>query len=193
MKQLIWKGIAKLVAQPMVSNAIIAHAKKHPYFHITSRNGSDVYMERYWVFNPYHPVTGEPRWKPFIPWSIRIHWIRREDRDEHLHDHPWNARTIILKGWYKEDRIIEDLGMLDHATHPIYDSLIGISGGKKGIYLRKTGDTASLPHGEYHRIREVSPGGAVTLFITGSYRGTWGFLVNGVKVKWREYLAERAQ
>jgi hypothetical protein len=31
-------------------------------------------------------------------------------------------------------------------------------------------------------------GGATTLFITGKYRGTWGFLVDGVKVPWREYL-----
>lgn len=24
--------------------------------------------------------------------------------------------------------------------------------------------------------------------ITGKYRGTWGFLVDGVKVQWRKYL-----
>lgn len=189
MKQLIWTAIAKLVSQPRIANAIIAHAKKHPYFHLANRDGGDVYMERYWVFNPYDTETNVPRWNPFIPWSIRIHWIRREDRDEH----PWNARTIILKGWYKEERPAPDYwkGCTPFAVKS-YDSLFDMVRGRTQE-LRKTGDTASLPHGEYHRISEVSPGGAVTLFITGSYRGTWGFLVNGVKVKWRDYLAERAQ
>jgi hypothetical protein len=31
-------------------------------------------------------------------------------------------------------------------------------------------------------------GGAWTIFITGKYRGTWGFLVDGAKVQWRKYL-----
>ena len=29
--------------------------------------------------------------------------------------------------------------------------------------------------------------GALTLFITGRYRGPWGFWVDGAKVPWREY------
>ena len=52
---------------------------------------------------------------------------------------------------------------------------------------RAQGDTATLDHGEYHRIDQVSPGGVITLFITSKWRGDWGFLVNGVKVPWRIY------
>lgn len=35
---------------------------------------------------------------------------------------------------------------------------------------------------------DTGASGVYTLFITGPYRGTWGFLVGGVKVKWRDYL-----
>jgi hypothetical protein len=55
-------------------------------------------------------------------------------------------------------------------------------------HLRVPGDTARLMFGEYHRIAQISDGGVWTLFITGRNRGTWGFMVDGKKVPWREYL-----
>ena len=54
---------------------------------------------------------------------------------------------------------------------------------------RMPGDTAKIGFGEYHHIQKVAPGGAWTLFISGPYKGTWGFLVDGVKKPWREYFA----
>lgn len=139
-----------------------------PYNHITSADGSDVYMYRYWLFNPYgKDANGDPtpaRW-PWLP-SVRIHIIMRADGDRHLHDHPWNARTIVLENWYREERI-------------------EIPGGK---YLRGRGYTGRLLFGQYHRIAEVADGGVMTMFFTWRKRGTWGFLVDGKKVPWREYL-----
>lgn len=55
-------------------------------------------------------------------------------------------------------------------------------------YERTAGYTGRLLFGEYHRIIEVSDGGVWTLFITWKYQGTWGFLVDGVKVPYRKYL-----
>lgn len=50
------------------------------------------------------------------------------------------------------------------------------------------GDTSTLRFGEFHHIREVSPGGVWTLFITGRKRGSWGFrLPDGTKVNYRDY------
>jgi hypothetical protein len=59
-------------------------------------------------------------------------------------------------------------------------------------FLRLPGDTATIKFGEYHSIDYVSKGGVYTMFITWDYRGTWGFLVNGKKVPWREYTNEGA-
>lgn len=135
-------------------------------------------MERYWLFNAYgkdvEGNTTDPRW----PWlvSIRLHKINVPDVDRDKHDHPWNARTVILRGYYGEVR-----ELTVQANFPNDGRLI----------LRRPGDTAALKYGEYHKIVEVSEGGVWTLFITGRYRGVWGFKVNGVKVPWREYLAAR--
>lgn len=160
----LWKPMAKLLSTPSVSTRLINRSKRTPYFHITSKDGNDLYMGRWWLFNPYpENSSGSARKWWHCPISIRIHWIRRPDSDRHLHDHPWNARTIILKGWYIEHR-------------------------ESSSHYRVEGSTAGLKFGEYHRITEVSPGGCWTLFITGPYRGTWGFKVDGQKVKWREYL-----
>lgn len=159
----MWKLIAYICSRPRVAEYLINRSFKTPYQHITGPDGS-VYMGRWWLFNPY-PIqsSGSKRSRWQFPISIRIHHIQRPDSDRNLHDHPWNARTIILKGYYDEER-------------------------QNGCILRKAGDTARLNFGEYHRIFTVSPGGVWTLFITGKYRGTWGFLVDGAKVQWRKYL-----
>lgn len=161
MINLFWRLVAKLLARPAIADWLIARAQRTPYLHIMSADGAEMYMGRWWLFNPYSRETHKPAlW--WCPWSFRIHHIMRPDEDRDLHDHPWNARTIILRGWYIEQRRIM-------------------------WRRRSTGETARLLHGEYHRIDQVSPGGVITLFITSKWRGDWGFLVNGVKVPWRTY------
>lgn len=162
-----WRLIAAIVSTERVSDWLIHHAMRTPYTHIMSVDGTEVYMGRWWLFNPY-PASGEAKrfgwgWLP----SVRIHHIMREDDDRHLHDHPWNARTIVLEGWYAEVRQY----------------------GIKYTRYRDKGYTGRLLFGEYHRITTVPDTGVWTLFITWKQRGTWGFDVDGVKVPWREYLA----
>lgn len=161
----MWNFIAKVCAQPRVAEWLIRRAHKTPYIHIYGKDGG-MYMGRWWLFNPY-PFAEEKR-KNWFPISIRIHHILRPDDDRALHDHPWNARTIIIKGGYTETRLVAN--------------------NYQARFFRQPGDTATLKFGEYHRITYVPPEGVWTIFITGRYQGTWGFLVNGVKVQWREYL-----
>lgn len=164
----IWHLIAWAITRnPRMVDWLIRRAQRTPYTHITSADGKSVYMARWWLFNPYgrgadgHQAPA--RW-PWLP-SVRIHHIRRADQDRDLHDHPWNARTIILRGWYLEQ--LDGLSLMK---------------------LRQPGHTGRLLFGQYHRIADVSQDGVYTLFITGRYRGTWGFKVNGKKVPYREYL-----
>jgi len=155
----LWDLIAYLVSDPAVVELLIERAMRTPYTHLPG------YMNRYWLFNAYRKVNGnEVTPIPWLP-SIRIHHILRKDADRDLHDHPWDARTIILKGYYIEHRL-------------------------NGVFARYVGDTARVLFGEYHTITEVSPEGVWTLFITFGYKGTWGFLVDGAKVPWREYMAQ---
>ena len=166
MKHRLLAALAWLLARPRIADALIRRAMRTPYFHLPG------YMERWWLFNGYPQGQNTPtdavrkerrRW-PWLP-SIRIHHILREDYAQHMHDHPWNARTFILRGWYLEHRA-------------------------DGYRYRKTGDTADLRFGEYHNIKQVSPGGVWTLFVIGSYGGQWGFDVDGQKMLPRDYAAQ---
>jgi hypothetical protein len=166
------------MALPPIANYLIKRAQRTPYFHLTG------YMNRWWLFNPYGSDVNVPDgerhktvkygWLP----SVRIHHILREDDARDMHDHPWNARTIILKGWYEEERLVTG-----YSNGYGYNSRFA----KVNRYFRKPGDTAKLLFGEYHNIKAVSKDGVWTLFFTWDYMGTWGFLVNGKKVPWREY------
>lgn len=161
---MMWQLLAWVLANPTVAQWLFKRAERTPYSHIMSADGKSRYMGRWWLFNPFHPDTGAPRW-PRLP-SVRVHHICRPDQDRHLHDHPWNARTIILANYYVEQRI----------------------DGAQRVYI--AGDTAAINYGEFHRITEVHPSGAWTLFITWRYQGTGGFLVDGNKVPWRKYLGK---
>lgn len=164
--QTIWRFIAYIVTRPRITAWLIARAQCTPYTHIYSADGQSLYMGRWWLFNPYGRSADGEATPARIPWlpSVRIHHICRADQDRHLHDHPWNARTIVLRGWYFEELP------------------------RRKWRLSSRGDTKRLLFGEYHRIESVPVDGVWTLFITGRKRGTWGFLVNGRKVPWREYL-----
>nr|WP_218648372.1 hypothetical protein [Pseudomonas reactans] len=187
---MLWRLVAKLLARPAVAAWLITRAQRTPYLHIMSADGAEMYMGRWWLFNPYSRTSHKPAlW--WCPWSFRVHHIMRHDEDRDLHDHPWNARTIILRGWYVEQRQASEewkkavrAGMVPNPDPNIVDWIM-----KDACeWIRRgQGDTARLNHGEYHRIDQISPGGVFTLLITSKWRGDWGFLVNGVKVPWRTY------
>lgn len=165
LRSALWGAIAFIASREPVANWIIARAQATPYFHL------DGYMDRWWFFNGYPADPGDKSdaerqaAKPFprLP-SIRVHHILRDDLAQHLHDHPWNARTMILRGWYIERR----------------------EQGPARVLRR--GDTAAINFGEYHSIDAVSDGGVWTMFIVGRYGGKWGFNVDGTKVAPRDYV-----
>lgn len=182
MKSLIWRAIARVLSRPRVSSWIITMAQRTPYANLAAVGRGGRYMGRWWLFNPYDSDTHTQRY-PWLPWSIRVHHIVQGDPGGYLHDHPWHARTIILKGGYLEQRLREQsdseqakLNMPLRFQTPEY-------------IVRKQGTTSTLRPGNFHRIAEVSEGGAYTLFITGKWREEWGFLVKGAKVPAGQHLS----
>ena len=165
---LLWKVLAAVISRPLIANWIISRAQRTPYSPIMSRDGPALYMDRWWVLNPYgkdaagQTLPAKHQWLP----SIRVHHICLPDDDQHEHDHPWDARTIILRGWYLEER--RSLGL------PAREMEAGM--------------TAAICAGDYHRITRVSEGGVYTLFFTWRNVEDWGFNVDGQKVNWRQYL-----
>ena len=156
---MFWNLIAKIVSHPPIAEWMIQRALKTPYFHLPG------YMGRWWLFNGY----GDDHKRRFswLP-SLRIHWILRADDDPNPHDHPCNARTFPLKGWYLENR----------------DGV---------IYFRFLGRSAAIPFGMFHNIVRVSEDGVWTLFVMYRRCDSWGFLVDGKKVNYRDYYKMRKQ
>lgn len=104
--------------------------------------------------------------------AVRIHHILRRDNDRHPHNHPWAFRSIILRGWYVEE-YLDDLGIEQRRTV-------------------KRGDTYVAPHGHFHRIVEISPGGVRTLCIFHRRQSYWGFMQDGKFVPADVYLGRES-
>lgn len=196
MREFIWRGIARILSRPAIADWIIRRAQRTPYSAITSRDGTETYMDRWWLFNPYSKDekgnAGPARWS-FLP-SIRVHHIMRPDDDGAMHDHPWNARTIVLRGSYVEERPFNEGEIwAPKRSQSLGERWVFGEFLPRELYARYTGYTGPVMFGAYHRISHVPRDGVYTLWFTWKYRGTWGFKVNGQKVPWREYLANRGQ
>lgn len=166
MREYLWRLAARQLARPWIADWLIRRALRTPYTPIIKEG--KLYMGRYWLFNPYHKRSW---WRSRLP-SARLHIIHLPDQDRHLHSHPWDARTIILRNGYTEERLtgVDKVG--DITWH----------------YPRFAGDTAALKPDDYHRITTLHNGPAYTLFITWKYVAKWGFRVNGRHIYWRDYL-----
>lgn len=143
MKNILWSFFAWIVSRKPIADLIIRRAMKTPYWHL------DGYMNRYWLFNGYPRESKERRF-PGISLSIRIHHILREDHDRDHHNHPFDARTVILRGWYAEDR--------------------------EGVTrYRDVGHTTSINRDTFHRISDIHVDGCWTMFIIFKTYDKWGF------------------
>jgi hypothetical protein len=169
--------IGRVLRKPAIRERLLAIAKRTPDAHIMSPDGSQVYMYRYWLFNQIDPRTYKRKYR-MIPFSIRIHHIVMPDPDRHLHDHPFKARTWIMRGGYDEVRSVTIVNALD----PWWTERQMV----EQHYL--PGDSAALGHDQFHKITRLHGGEALTFFVFGRYLGPWGFLVEGSKMLHRDYV-----
>lgn len=170
-----WNVLAWALARPW--GLKLLKAVSHPYIDIYNEDNS-LYMVRLWVLNPYRKDSlGDtlPARYTWLP-SVRLHRIMRPDSDRHMHTHPWVARTIVLSGWYIEDRLV--------AHTPDGHEV-------RSEHTRLQGYTGPFPADTVHRITEVSPGGVWTLFFTWEKLDSWYFLVEGKMIQYRDYFAGR--
>lgn len=95
------------------------------------------------------------------PWfQVMLHRILRPDPDRHLHDHPWDFLSLVLRGWYQEQR------------------------GRR-IHTRRWWNFCRAEGA--HKITVVSPD-CITLVFTGRKRRDWGFHTPTGWVHWKSYI-----
>lgn len=125
--------------------------------------------------------------------GVYLHHFHRPDGDQAFHDHPWRAgASLILNGAYVEERVEQIVEIACDGTNgadgscfgaPVCSSIREVLTNTKLVrfwnYL--TGD-------DFHAVRSLR-GDVWTLFLTRGRFQDWGFLVDGVKVPWREYLS----
>lgn len=92
--------------------------------------------------------------------TIFLHHLLRSDPDRGVHDHPYDAMSIILAGRYHEERM-NGVGVFG------YTSKFLVRSACQFYILRKT---------DFHRVHLIAKRTAWTLFIVGPHEKMWGFL-----------------
>lgn len=133
---------------------------------VMDRVNNEPYLERYYVFLKDRDT---------FPFNVFLHKFLKSDPDD-VHDHPWNYRTIILKGGYWE--WIPQFNNKGHKASEI-------------AVWRGVGSFRSAKANSYHRIELDPEIECWTLFIPGVKKREWGFLTNGTWVQWEKYLAAK--
>jgi hypothetical protein len=147
----------------------IARPYDHGHLHHADKS---LYMERFVLF--------ETKW-----FSARLHHICTEDRDPHLHDHPWNFCSVLLQGYYVENRPVpvencrwaREWNWANDMEPTVQWPRIAPS-----IAFRRATDR--------HLISYVEPG-TWTLFIYGRICQRWGFYTPRGKVDFKEYISSK--
>lgn len=162
-----------------IRNAIIRYAKKTPYFDLPG------YMERWWVAHLGREKSTNDDGYTVSSLDIRVHHILRSDEDLDPHNHPWPFVSIILFGGYWENRPV--FNEYDDSEIVGYTR---VWHGPGSILFRRATD--------FHYLELPEGKTAWTLFITGKWIHTWGFLVETPHsaersefMPWRDYLARK--
>lgn len=158
----------QIVIPEFVVDSIIKSATKRPFATLPG------YMERSWFIPP----------TKYLPFDCRLHHILRSDLDRHLHDHPWDYTTIILRGGYWEELFEDETRKTTKLTWH----------GPGSILQREARSMHRL------RLPEVlNPDltsrtqTAWTLFFMGQKKQDWGFWDEDLgKRYWKEYLYNMA-
>lgn len=122
------------------------------------------------------------RWRIIsTPWfSIYIHGIYKADEDEHLHDHPWNYSSLVLKGFFSEKSMsydtIEDARGKKWRNKNVEEVVVG-----PWKLIKRKAET-------FHKIVALHSDAVYTLFCIGKRRREWGYDVNG---QWIDHATYR--
>jgi len=115
--------------------------------------GSD-YLHRWYVI---------PR-NPFC--NVYLHKFYRGDADPEMHDHPWDNRSYVLEGSYREQT-------------------------PTGDFVRRSGDVIERKADALHRIEVMGRGPVITLFFTGPKVRDWGFMCADGWMPWESFIKQR--
>ena len=152
-------------------DALIEHAQRDPYEPLPG------YMNRWWVTRPIQHGGATLH-------GARIHQTLRSDNERHLHDHPFDSTSIILRGCYYE------VMPADQSQPCELDQSETVT------VCRGAGDVVHRTAEDRHRLIVPDGKDVWSLFLIGPKRREWGFHVPeapGKWVIWDGYLRNRLE
>lgn len=124
------------------------------------REGGQPYLTRWCLLggSPYDSTH------PFLPFNLFLHCFHASDGDT-PHNHPWTwARSLILKGSYREYRVLDVAGALAFGRTP---SIFA--------HTYRPGGWNRIDEEMFHHVELETPK-VWTLFLCGRKTKQWGFL-----------------
>lgn len=131
---------------------------------LTIEKNGDPYLTRWWLTSKTHERHQARKWLP----GILLHHIWRPDEDRAPHSHPWWFVSVVLKGFYVENRYNQ-------------------SGRWNKRVVRNRFSIAFRRAADLHEIAVVSPD-LWTLVLAGPKRREWGFMTPNGWVHWENYV-----
>jgi hypothetical protein len=134
---------------------------------IPGRKDTDVYLARFWLSAAVRRSASQGGEAIESGESLVLHYFARGDDDEALHDHPWDFRTTILIGGYREclPPVEWMPTTVDGAVGPAW---------RERTEWRRAGETLGHLATDLHCVQDVEHG-TWTLVRTGPRVRPWGF------------------
>lgn len=131
------------------------------------------YMDRWYII--------PPSWN--LPICVRLQHIKRADQERLPHNHPYAFKSIVLKGWYDEDKIGDFPPELEPGCEYMAFPFTVVRHNPFKVFL--------IEQKRYHRITDMSKGGVWTLIWhpRKAKESEWGYLnVDGTHIPHAEYV-----
>lgn len=154
-------------------------AKRLPFTTIRNPISGEPYLDRYYVAGGTEALRNFPadtrKRLGWLPFTVYLHHIRRPDWTTDLHNHPWNAVSMILAGGYLEERLHGD---------PHSDNFRIVS------RWRAPWSFARILRDDFHRISVVDGESTWTLMVVGKKGLSWSFFNPNLPrlYEWSNYL-----
>lgn len=189
----------------MIRELLTAVARLLPKRVIT-RDDGDPYLERYYLAGDPSGLKYFPEserwlcwWQRPLTWlpCIYLHRFVASDADEELHNHPWQAASLIVAGGYVEERREPpgaEGGELQYWGSDVISGIRVPNAWKVVARTFRPWTVNYLHANTYHRVRLLGDD-CWSIIKIGEKVQSWGFWspASGEFVHWRQHLANRKQ
>lgn len=161
-----------------------------------TRDDGKPYLERWYLCGEPGGLKYFPEGQTEMRWwqraltrlpCIYLHRFVSSDDDEELHNHPWEATSLILAGGYIEERRL-------HVEPYLRGAYVKYPRGKTTMQEFRPGMRNYIFSDTFHKVTLVEED-CWTVLVCGKKVGTWGFWNPATDefLHWKEHVARRAK